>query len=863
VPDRLDRYREKRDPDRTPEPFGTGRAGPEGLLAPRLFVVQKHAARRLHWDFRLELDGTLRSWAVPKGPSYDPADKRMAVEVEDHPIEYADFEGTIPAGNYGAGAVIVWDRGSWRPLSDPRAGLAKGKLVFELSGYKLRGEWTLVRTRRAEGGKQQWLLLKHRDALAGPGRAVPEESVLSGRLLEEVAAGASRAEAALAEARRLGARPRRAGADEQPMLAEAAAEPFSDPGWLFELKYDGYRALARREGARAVLRYRSGDDATALFPEVAKALEMLPADAVLDGELVVLAPDGRPSFQALQQRAQLRGRDDVRRAAVERPATLFAFDLLALADLDLRPLPLADRKRVLAGLVPRLGPVRYADHVVGRGEDLYREVQARGLEGIVAKRGDAPYRAGRSAAWRKIRVERTGDFAVVGFTRPRGARTAFGALLLAVREGGGWRYAGSVGAGFDERLLGSLHARLAPDARRTPPCSGPVPRGGGNTWVEPRVVVEVRFKEWTADGLLRHPVFLRLRDDKRPEEARREGLPREDPPPVRAPAAAGEPGGRRVEVSNAEKVFFPGEGITKGDLVAYYREIAPFMLPWLADRPITMTRFPDGIEGKSFFQKDAPEWRPAWMRTVTIAGDEWSSAPRGRRDARGAPGGERDLEHFLVDDADGLAWIANLGVIPIHVPASRAGALERPDWCVVDLDPKEAPFAHVVRLARALRDLCRAIGLPCYPKTTGQKGLHVLVPLGGQLTHAQARTLGELLARAIERDHPDIATTARALGARGGRVYLDYLQNGAGKTIAAPYAVRPRPGAPVSTPLRWSEVDGRLDPARFTIRTVPARARRLRADPLLPVLREKPDLLPALGRLAARLRPGAAPSPAR
>jgi bifunctional non-homologous end joining protein LigD len=842
VPDRLERYRDKRDPDRTPEPFGPGRRGPRDPLAPRLFVVQKHAARRLHWDFRLELDGTLRSWAVPKGPSYDPADKRMAVEVEDHPIEYADFEGIIPAGNYGAGAVIVWDRGTWRPLSDPRAGLAKGKLVFELNGYKLRGEWTLVRTRR-EGDKQQWLLMKHRDALAGPGRKVPEESVLSGRLLEQVASGEGRAEAALSEARRLGARPRRTSdAEDRPMLAEIADAPFTGRDWLFELKYDGYRALARREGARVTLRYRSGDDATALFPEIAKAVEMLPADAVLDGEIVVLAPDGRPSFQALQQRAQLRRREDVERASVEAPATYFAFDALAVGDLDLRPLPLSDRKRILAMLVPRIGPVRYADHVEERGEDLFREVVARGLEGIVAKRADAPYRPGRSSAWKKIRVERTGDFAVVGFTRPRGSRTAFGALLLAVRDGEGWRFAGSVGAGFGERQLEDLHARLAPFVRPTPPCSGPVPRGRGNTWVEPRLVVEVRFKEWTAEGLLRQPVFLRVRDDVRPEEAVGDGLPHGEPPPVATPQRAP----RRVEVTNAEKVFFPAEGITKGDVVAYYREIAPFMLPYLADRPIVLTRYPDGIEGKSFFQKDAPDWRPPWIRTVTIRNEDG-----------------RDLEHFLVDDADGLAWIANLGVIPIHVLASRASALERPDWCVVDLDPKDAPFAHVVRLARALRDLCRAIGLPSYPKTTGQKGLHVLVPLGGQLTHAQARTLGELLAVAVERDHPDIATTARAIGARGGRVYLDYLQNGSGKTIAAPYAVRPRPGAPASTPLRWSEVDDALEPARFTIRTVPGRARRLRADPLLPVLTEKPELLAALERLTARLRPGDANAPGR
>ena len=842
MPDRLDRYRAKRHPDRTPEPFGpAGRSesAPEaGAEAQRLFVVQKHAARALHWDFRLELDGTLRSWAVPKGPSADPADKRMAVEVEDHPVEYADFEGLIPAGNYGAGAVIVWDRGTWTPEGDPHEGLARGKLVFRLDGYKLHGEWTLVRTRRAQGGKQQWLLMKHRgDAFAGPGRPFPEESVLSGRLLEELAAGTSRADEAVREAERLGARRHTLGAAEtRPMLAEPRDAPFSGAGWLFELKYDGYRLMASRDGARVALRYRSGDDATPLFPEVAKAIEALPLDATLDGEVVVLGPDGRPSFQALQVRAQLARREDVERGAIERPATYYAFDLLALAGLDLRPLALADRKRLLARVVPRLGAVRYADHVEARGEDLWREVMARGLEGIVAKRADAPYRAGRSSAWQKIRMDRTGDFAVVGFTAPRGQREGFGALHLAAHDGDGLVYAGSVGTGFDARTIAALHARLAPRARKTPPCRGPAPRGRGNTWVEPEVMVEVRFKEWTRDGLLRQPVFLRVREDKRPEDAGRVAAPREAPPPAPAPARQR----ARVEVTNSDKVFFPGEGITKAEVVGYYRAIAPSMLPFLKDRPLVLTRYPDGIEGKSFFQKDAPEWRPEWIRTVRIRSEDVG----------------RDLDHFLVDDAEGLAWIANLGTIPIHVWSSRAPALERPDWCVVDLDPKEAPFAHVVELARALHALCEDIGVPSYAKTTGQKGLHVLVPLGGQLTHEQSRTLGELLARAIEARLPAISTTARAVGARGGRVYLDYLQNGYGKTIAAPYSVRPRPGAPVSTPVRWSEVNGRLDPARFTIRTVPRRAARL-ADPLLPVLSDRPDLLAALDRLRARVAPEA------
>ena len=843
MPDRLERYREKRDPRRTPEPFG-GPVPAGGEL--RRFVIQKHAARRTHWDFRLELGGTLRSWAVPRGPSADPAEKRLAVEVEDHPIEYVDFEGTIPAGNYGAGAVIVWDRGAWRPVGDPEEGLRDGKLVFELLGYKLRGEWPLVRTARRgrDGGKREWLLMKHRgDAQAGPGRPFAEESVLSGRRVEEVAAGQGRAAQALSEAIRLGA-PERPGAPalRAPMLAEPRDQPFDREGWLFELKYDGYRLLARRLGGRAELRTRGGEDATLAFPEVAQAVEMLPQDAVLDGELVVLSADGRPSFQALQGRGQLRRRDDAARAALESPATLFAFDLLWLGGRDLRALPLRERKRLLSEVVPRLGPLRYAEHLEARGRALFREVEARGLEGVVAKRADSPYRAGRSDDWQKVRVARTEDLAVVGFTAPRGARPGLGALLLAGAGEGGLLFAGAVGSGFEERQLSALHARLSARRRATPPCRGPVPRGRGVTWVEPELVVEVRYRERTGDGLLRQPVFVRVRDDKRPDEI--------SPGPASAgaagavPVAAGEPaasaGPDRVRVSHPDKVFFPADGITKGDLVAYYRSIAPYLLPHLRDRPLVLTRYPDGIGGKSFFQKDAPRWRPAWLRTVAVRSEESG----------------RDLEHFLVDDAEGLAWLANLGAIPLHVFASRAGALDRPDWCVLDLDPKEAPFAHVVRIARALRALCEELGLPSHPKTTGQRGMHVLLPLGGQLDHGQARLLGELLARVLERELPDIATTARAVSARGGRVYLDYLQNGRGKTIAAPFAVRPRPGAPVSMPLRWSEVSSRLDPARFTLRTALARMRRLGADPLAPVLSERPDLAAALDRLRRRLPEG-------
>jgi len=848
--DPLERYRSKRRASSTPEPFGSSPGSSGAVPGPAewaggagSFVVQKHAARRLHYDFRLEHRGVLLSWAVPKGPSADPAEKRLAVHVEDHPAEYAGFEGVIPAGNYGAGAVIVWDRGPFRFLEDPDAGMEKGKLLFELEGYKLRGVWTLVRTRR---DPKEWLLIKHRDAFADPtGRPPTEESVLSGRSLEEVKEGRSRDAEIAAEAERLGA-PRRSvrPGDVGLMLAEARDQPFSGEGWLFEVKYDGFRVLAAKEGAEASLRYRRGLDATALYPEVAQALRALPLErAILDGELVVLDAGGRPSFQALQKRALLSKSADVARAAKARPASFFAFDLLAFGDLDLRPLPLRERKALLARILPRAGPLRYADHVDERGEDFFREARARGLEGVVAKKADSRYRAGRSGAWLKVRVQRSDDFAVVGFTAPAGTRAGFGALHLAVHDGKGLVYAGSVGTGFATEDLATIRARLEPLRRRVPPCRG-APAGKGNAWVEPRLVCEVRYLEVTDDGLLRQPVFVRLRDDKRPEEC---ALPRPDPPqgeePGSGPDAAAANGERKAALTNLDKVYWPEDGITKGDLLAYYRTVAPWLLPYLRDRPIVLTRFPDGIHGKSFFQKDAPEWTPRWIRTVRV----WSEETR------------RDIEHFLVDDVESLLHVVNLGSIPLHVWSSRAPDLARPDWCVVDLDPKEAPFAHVVRIARALHALCEDLGLPAHVKTTGQAGLHVMIPLGGQCTHAQGRDLALVLARRIADELPDIATLARSIPARGGRVYLDCFQNGQGKTIVAPFAVRPRPGAPVSTPLDWSEVNGRLDPRRFTIRNVPGRLAR-KGDPLRPVLAGKPDLVAALARLGG-LAPRASAAP--
>src|SRR6184192_1803361 len=838
-PNPLSTYRAKRSLDRTPEPGARPATAGSPPSAGGLFVVHMHAARRLNWDLRLEMDGVLRSWAVPKGPSPNRADKRLAVHVEDHPLEYGDFEGIIPEGNYGAGAVIVWDRGRWVPLEDPVEGMRKGKLLFELQGYKLKGKWTLVKLKK---GEKEWLLIKEKDAYVSADSALPPESVLSGLTVEELKAGKDRAAPVLKALARLKA-PRRAVtvAEAEPMLAETREQPFSKPGWLFELKLDGYRVRAGREQAEARLLTRKGNDISAAFPELARALAALPFEGfILDAELVVPDEAGRPSFQRLQNRVRVSRGLEVRRGAVETPAVLYVFDLLAFEGYDLRPLSLEQRKALLEQIVPRVGPLKYLSHFEKDGEALYQQVVKMGLEGIVAKQADSPYRAGRSSHWLKIRADRTDDFVVVGFTRPKGSRSGFGALDLGAYEDGKLVYAGRAGSGFTAAQLKDVSAALERSVQAQPAFEGPVPPDKGHTWVEPSLVVEVRYKEWTDEGLLRQPVFVRFRDDKPVTEiAKRDAGSemRDAEPPVALTHPASRISHPEVKFSNLDKVFWPEAGYTKGDLIEYYRAVSQWMLPYLADRPLVLTRFPDGITGKSFFQKDAPEYAQAFVRTVTI----WSEDS------------QRELDYFVCDNESSLLYIANMAAILLHVWSSRVPTLEKPDWCILDLDPKEAPFTDVVTVAKAVQALCDDIGLPTGIKTSGSTGLHVLIPLGRQVTYEQSRTLGGLLARVIAAELPEIATVTRQVQKRGGKVYLDYVQNGHGRLLVAPYSVRPLPGAPVSMPLKWSEVTLKLDIKKFTIKTAPARMKKLGEDPLRPVLELKPDLVHALELLNDRL----------
>ena len=870
-PPPLDAYRKKRDPDRTPEPFG-GRLPTGG----RLFVVQKHAARSLHYDLRLEMDGVLKSWAVPKGPSVHPEEKRLAVHVEDHPIEYGDFEGVIPAGNYGAGSVIVWDHGWYRSTKpqDPLEQLARGKLEVEIFGHKMRGRWTLA---RMSGKDREWLLLKKADGAALPHDA-PElierypQSVISGLTVEEMAGASGRLAAVRARLDGLGAPRGAVNARTQLFtLATLGEQPFSDPAWLYEIKYDGVRVLASRDGDRVTLYGRSGQDTTSRYPEVVRALRVLPIPRfVVDGEIVALDDVGRSSFQRLQPRMALTDPREIARAAAQWPAVGVFFDCLMLDDRDLRRLPLVDRKECLRLLVPPLGTVRYSDHIVGEGRPFFDAASEQRLEGIVAKRAKSVYTGTRTRDWIKIKCQRRQEFVIGGYTDPQGSRGYFGALHLGLYDGPASAprlvYVSKVGTGFDEARLKAIWERLRPLGRETPPFeAGAIPTGRGHHWVEPHLVCEVRFSDWTEDGGIRHPAFLGLREDKKPLQCRREMS--EQPAPVPPPELPVPIGGERAPLlpqappplsntpdppvapeprlkpTNVKKIFWPAEGYTKGDLIAYYERVAPLMLPYLEDRPLVLTRFPDGISGKSFYQKDAPDFAPAWVRTERIYSKDT----------------ERDIAYLVVDDVEMLRYVANSAAIPVHLWASRIPSLERPDWLVLDLDPKGAPFTDVVKVALALRRILDGLELPSYVKTSGATGLHILLPLGARYTYEQARNFARLLAVLGVEAESEISTVARPLRSRGGKVYIDFGQNGHGQTIVAPYSLRPLPGAPASCPIEWREVTMRLDPARFNLSTIAARFEKM-ADPLRPVLGGGFDMAAAIERIEARLTH---PSPLR
>ena len=746
---RLREYERKRSRGRTPEPFGAG-AGSDGNP---IFVVQRHDARRLHYDLRLERGGALASWAVPKGIPRDPGQRHLAVHVEDHPLEYATFEGEIPAGQYGAGTVEIWDRGTYELLEEKK----DGGLTVRLAGERLRGTWTLVPA-KLDGDEKNWLLLrKQDDESPAPAKAKDAEYV--------------------------------------PMLATLAPEVPRGEGWLHEVKWDGYRAIARVAGGEATLTSRRGNDLTGRFAHVARALAraVRTPDCVLDGEVCALDEEGRSSFSVMQQ-----GKG---------PLVYYAFDILEADGEQLLELPLRERRAQLADLLDlRDGTVRLSE-AFDDGEALYEAAQEQGLEGVIAKKADSRYQPGRrTREWLKVKTHGRQEFVIAGYTKGQGRRAGrLGSLVLAVNRGGELHYAGNCGTGFTEDEIEKLMRKLRPLERATPPFAVvpkmPKVKKGDVVWVTPKLVCEVEFAEWTHDGRLRAPSYKGLREDKAPAEVRREQ-------PLETEIRRGR---RTLRLSNLDKVFWPEEGITKGDLIAYYREVAPVLLPHLRDRPFTMKRYPDGWQGKHFFQKDAPSHMPDWIETRA-----YRSTSRETRQ-------KRTIRYPLVNDELALLWMVNMGCIDMNTWYSRVDRPERPDWVLFDLDPSpDVGFREVVQVALLVKEVLDALGLAGFPKTSGADGFHVLVPVERRSTYDDTREFAEIVAGTLARTHRGLVTTEWAKAKRRG-VLVDANQNGEGKTIASAYSVRPRVGAPVSAPLRWDEVSEDLDPLDFTMEVVLAR----------------------------------------
>ncbi len=831
---RLEEYRRKRRFDRTPEPAGKTSPPTEST-----FVVQKHAARRLHYDFRLAIDGTLKSWAVPKGPSLNHADKRLAVQTEDHPLEYAGFEGKIPEGNYGAGTVMVWDRGTFRVEGDPDAGkqVASGEIKFSLSGEKLRGSFVLVKLRHSEKGNE-WLLIKHKDAAERSTWNIDEHdgSVLTGRTLEEIAEELppKRGASPIRPNELQGARKSAPPTHVLPMLATLIEHPFSDPGWLVEINWDGVRAIARITEGKIMLRSRTDLDITKQYPELASLPESLSAQqAIVDGEIVCLDAQGHSDFERLQQRMHIRVPSP--NLLAQAPVTYYVFDLLYCGSYDLRGAPLAERKALLQRLLHPRDGIRYSDHQVEHGKELFELTREQGLEGIVAKRADSRYASGRSPNWVKLKATKTLDAAVAGWTAPRGSREHFGSLLLGLYEGKKLRFIGHVGSGFDEKSQEAIAKELKAAAVSACPFSEVPETNEEAHWVKPKLVARVRFGGWTQEQRLRHPVFLGLREDANVEDCRWESEVAAEAAPatVRAPEIVGhilstkaqveaelfkgkaesatlELDGKRVRLSNLNKVYFPKSGYTKRDLLAYYYRVADYVLPFLKDRPLVLRRYPDGIRGQSFFQKDVREGVPDWLRTVAINSE-------GR-------GGE-EIHYVIANDRASLLFLTGLGCIDHNPWSSRTDDLEHPDYFFFDLDPADGTdFSVVVAVARALHEKLEELGLNVFLKTSGATGFHLYLPVERGYNYEQLRTFAEIVARVVTAKHPNLVTHERTVAKRpAGRVLIDVHQNALGRPLAAPYVVRAFPKAPVSTPVSPRELRSHLRPETLNLKTIFAR----------------------------------------
>ncbi|HET7543157.1 MAG TPA: DNA ligase D [Polyangiaceae bacterium] len=848
----LAKYRKKRDFAKTKEPSGKAaqRAG-------HRYVIQKHDASHLHYDFRLELDGVLLSWAVPKGPTLDPSVKRLAVQTEDHPLEYGDFEGTIPAGEYGGGTVMVWDRGTWQAEGDARRAYEKGHLSFQLQGQKLTGGWHLVKTRRPGQKQNTWLLFKAKDAAARPGDTslleTEAQSALSGRDLKGIAAGEPRR---ASQAKQRGKveksrRQRAAPGKRDPMPAQIEPElatlvkttPEGDD-FVHELKFDGYRVIARIEpGASKSVKLltRGGEDWTQRMPSLVAALAELKAEsAILDGEFVALNERGVTDFQLLQNAFSGESRA---------PLVYYAFDLLYLDGVDLRALPLIERKEELQRLLQRLPKsqttVRYSEHTLGEGARFFAEAAKLGLEGVVSKRAQSPYRSGRGKDWQKSKALARQEFVIVGFTDPGGGRAHLGALLLGVRRGRELVYSGRVGTGFSDRSLKDLHARLGPLERKTLKLEN-APRGSevrGVHWVEPRLVAEVEYTSITHDGLLRHPTFKGLREDK---SARQVVL---EQPHAVASRTAGrrEPSGRSTarkntavsaaesKLSHPDKLLYPELGLTKQELWDYYELVSEVMLPHVINRPLTLLRCPEGRAKQCFFQKHPGQSLADGLVRVRV------------------PSADGASEYAAISDARGLPALVQMGALEVHIWGALASDAEHPDRLVFDLDPApDLDFSATIAGAQALRRLLQELGLQSWLKTTGGKGLHLTVPIVPAATWDEVKSFCRSVAEELTRREPERYLATMAKVKRKGKIFVDYLRNSRGATFVAPYSTRAREGAPIAMPIEWADLSPKFAPEVFNVRSAAKLLKARRVDPFETLLKAR-QKLPSAAKMARTL----------
>lgn len=773
----LKSYKAKRDFTQTKEPSGAKKRGASSLN----FCIQKHAARHLHYDFRLEHDGVLLSWAVPKGPSLDPKDKRLAIHVEDHPLDYQYFEGTIPKGNYGAGTVEIWDHGTYTtPHTTDRkeiekeisAGLKKGHFAVVLHGDNLNGEFVFQKLKK-DPDDNAWLLIKKADGYVDDGPKV-------------------------SSSKKTKKKPEKMPKTISPMLATLVKEPFDSEDWLFEVKWDGFRTLAFIDPGKVELKSRNDLSFNHKFPSIVSSLKKSKESVILDGEVVVVDAKGRSDFQLMQNYQAGAG-----------TLCYYVFDMLYKDGTDLRDLPLTERKALLKKYIAQLDSplVLFSDHVVKEGKRFFKAAEKEKLEGIIGKKINSDYQSRRSRDWVKIKTSLRQEVVICGFTEPRGSRKKFGALIAGIYDDKNQlQYAGHVGGGFDEHLLHEIYDQLVPLVQKKSPFKE-VPRVNMPvTWVKPKLIAEISFSEWTKDNIMRQPIFQGLRMDKKAKSVKKE-VPQEVPEELQKAGKAKKV--KNLALTHLEKVYWPEEGYTKGDLIAYYEKVAPFILPYLKGRPVMLHRYPEGIEGIDFYQKDLKFDPPEGIKTFPVKHEG------------------KMINYLIIDDLRSLLYAVNLGSIDLHPFMSRVGHLDNPDYCVIDLDPHDISFDKVVEAALAVHDVLSELKVPHCCKTSGGNGLHVVIPLQAKYDFEQSKQFAQIICQIVHKKLPETTSIERSPQKRPKRIYLDFLQNRFGQSIAAPYSVRPRRHATVSTPLEWSEVNKKLDVSKFTIKTVPKRLEKI------------------------------------